>query len=183
MPENENALPIVALDCEMSYTTGGMELTRITCLDFSGKIILDELCRPFNRVLDLNSRWSGISSLDEAKFDLFQIKKKLEVFAGKDTIFLGHGLENDMKALRIIHCRVIDTIIVFPHHRGLPYRNSLKRLAKEILGKDIQTSVTGHDSVEDAFTCIELLRKLENKHIQTWLNCFDFFNAEVHQEF
>jgi hypothetical protein len=41
--------------------------------------------------------------------------------------FLGHGLENDLRALKILHSRVIDTSLVFPHFYGLPYRKMLWR--------------------------------------------------------
>ena len=34
----------------------------------------------------------------------------------------GHGLENDLRHLKLIHDRVIDTSLVFPHFYGLPYR-------------------------------------------------------------
>ncbi|KAI5853833.1 ribonuclease H-like domain-containing protein [Tricharina praecox] len=53
----------LALDCEMSYTTHGMELTRITATAFpSGKIVIDALVKPYGVVLDFNTRFSGVSS-------------------------------------------------------------------------------------------------------------------------
>ena len=39
-------------------------------------------------------------------------------------LFIGHGLENDLRALKILHSRVIDTSLVFPHFYGLPYRET-----------------------------------------------------------
>jgi DNA polymerase III epsilon subunit-like protein len=53
----------LALDCEMSYTTYGMELTRITATAFpSGKIVIDALVKPYGVVLDFNTQFSGVSS-------------------------------------------------------------------------------------------------------------------------
>ena len=53
----------LALDCEMSYTTHGMELTRVTATAFpSGKIVIDALVKPYGVVLDFNTRFSGVSS-------------------------------------------------------------------------------------------------------------------------
>ncbi|KAA8907568.1 hypothetical protein FN846DRAFT_946927 [Sphaerosporella brunnea] len=53
----------LALDCEMSYTTHGMELTRITATAFpSGKIVIDGLVKPYGIVLDFNTQFSGVSS-------------------------------------------------------------------------------------------------------------------------
>jgi DNA polymerase III epsilon subunit-like protein len=46
---------------------------------------------------------------------------------------------------------------VFPHHYGLPYRRSLRSLAKFILEREIQDNPSGHDSFEDAHACLELM--------------------------
>ena len=45
-----------------------------------------------------------------------------------DTVVLGHGLENDLKALRMVHTRVVDTAVLFQHPRGWPYRRALRDL-------------------------------------------------------
>eukprot|EP01034_Spumella_vulgaris_P031280 gene31280-38648_t len=39
---------------------------------------------------------------------------------------------------------------------GLPFKHSLKNLAKEVLKKDIQDSTDGHDSIQDAAIALEL---------------------------
>ncbi|KND00021.1 uncharacterized protein SPPG_04367 [Spizellomyces punctatus DAOM BR117] len=153
---------VVALDCEMSYTTSGMELTRLTAVNWHGKPILDELVRTTFPVLDLNSRWSGISSLEDAKYDLNGITDLLGQIMGRDTILIGHGLENDLKAMRIYHTKIIDTAAIFPHPQGLPRRYPLRFLCQKLLGRFIQQSTTGHDSLEDARTSLELVKlKLE----------------------
>jgi RNA exonuclease 1 len=36
---------VVALDCEMIYTTGGMRVARVSVVDGSGKEIFDQLVR------------------------------------------------------------------------------------------------------------------------------------------
>lgn len=45
-----------------------------------------------------------------------------------DTILIGHALDNDLRALRLVHQRVVDTAALFPHARGLPYRRALRDL-------------------------------------------------------
>jgi len=74
------------------------------------------------------------------------------------TILLGHSLECDLAALRIRHPLCIDTALLFSHPRGPPYKPGLKWLAQRWLGKDIQGGEKGHDSEEDARTCVELLK-------------------------
>lgn len=70
------------------------------------------------------------------------------------TPLIGHGLENDLNALRVIHPTIVDTILLYPHKQGLPYRLGLKMLADQFLDMKIQLedagSVRGHDSAEDA---------------------------------
>jgi len=58
--------------------------------------------------------------------DLIAIRKALHDIIDTNTILIGHGLENDLKTLRIIHHRCIDTALLFPHKAGNPYRRSLK---------------------------------------------------------
>ncbi|TPX60264.1 hypothetical protein SpCBS45565_g07549 [Spizellomyces sp. 'palustris'] len=153
---------VVALDCEMSYTTSGMELTRLTAVNWHGKPLLDELVRTTFPVLDLNSRWSGITSLEDAKYDLNGITDLLGQMMGRDTILIGHGLENDLKAMRIYHTKIIDTAAIFPHPEGLPRRYPLRFLCQKLLGRFIQQSTSGHDSLVDARTSLELVKlKLE----------------------
>ncbi|CCX31518.1 Similar to RNA exonuclease 3; acc. no. Q4WYA1 [Pyronema omphalodes CBS 100304] len=53
----------LALDCEMGYTTHGLELVRITATAFpSGKTVIDALVKPYGVILDLNSRFSGVTA-------------------------------------------------------------------------------------------------------------------------
>ena len=48
------------------------------------------------------------------------------------------SLENDLKALKVVHSRVLDTVLLFPHPKGLPYRSALKVLAAKFLKRRIQ---------------------------------------------
>ena len=41
----DTALEVVALDCEMIYTTGGMRVARVSVVDANGKEVLDEFIR------------------------------------------------------------------------------------------------------------------------------------------
>ncbi|KAF9426255.1 RNA exonuclease 3 [Podila epigama] len=151
---------IVAMDCEMCYTSGGFELIRISAIDKDGKVILDELVRPKHEIWDLNSRFSGITSIDNAKYDLEQARGLFLDLIDEETIIIGQSLENDFKVLRLVHNQVIDTAMLYPHplqaQRNVRY--SLQVLAREHLKINIQDSEHGHDSFEDAKTCLDLVR-------------------------
>ncbi|TGJ80227.1 hypothetical protein E0Z10_g8547 [Xylaria hypoxylon] len=80
-----------------------------------------------------------------------------------ETPLIGHGLENDLNAARIIHPNCIDTVLLWPHDRGLPMRNGLKYLMETKLNRKIQVEATegspeGHDSAEDAQAAGDLVR-------------------------
>ncbi|KAJ3117217.1 RNA exonuclease 3 [Phlyctochytrium bullatum] len=111
-----NEVPVVACDCEMSYTSGGVELVRVTVIDWRGEYLLEELVKTTFPVVDFNTEWSGISSLDEAKYNLAELKEQMSKFMSSSTIIIGHGLENDLNALRLLHSNVIDTALLFPNN-------------------------------------------------------------------
>jgi hypothetical protein len=75
---------------------------------------------------------------------------------------IGHGLENDLNAIRVIHPTIIDTVLLYPHKAGLPFRNSLKALMALHLNRQIQVVIDGkmegHDSKEDANAAGDLVR-------------------------
>ncbi|KAF6844082.1 RNA exonuclease [Colletotrichum musicola] len=81
---------------------------------------------------------------------------------GPDTPLIGHGLENDLNAVRIVHPTLIDTVLLYPHKHGLPYRQGLKMLMDNLLNRKIQVEtsgkVQGHDSAEDARAAGDLVR-------------------------
>jgi RNA exonuclease 1 len=64
-PPNSHADPNMAIsfDCEMAYTTYGLELIRLSATTWpQGEALIDVLVRPLGQVLDLNTRFSGVSS-------------------------------------------------------------------------------------------------------------------------
>jgi RNA exonuclease 1 len=97
-----------------------------------------------------NGYYRSVKSLQEVQKDILK-------FIFEDTILIGHSIENDLKALKLIHKTIIDTAIAFPHYYGLPYRRSLKSLTKSFLKRDIQTAENGHCSFEDSRACLELM--------------------------
>ncbi|KFZ02401.1 hypothetical protein V500_00219 [Pseudogymnoascus sp. VKM F-4518 (FW-2643)] len=213
-PENDDAdddAP-VCIDGEMGYTVHGLELIRLTATSWpSGSPLLDVFVRPLGEVLDLNTRWSGVSAsqltaapplpvptspITRSESAKLQGVPRLHVvdspaaarglllrFLTPRTPVIGHGLENDLNAVRLIHGTVVDTALLFPHQAGLPYRHALRTLASLHLGRTIQAGggvvaaagsasvagssaageggeevVAGHDSKEDANAAGDLVR-------------------------
>jgi hypothetical protein len=179
--------PAISIDCEMGYTTLGMEMIRLSALSWPhGEELIDVLVRPVGEVLDLNTRFSGVS-LDqfnraipfgttseehgdstsedgELESELMKVgspaaaRKLLFDKIGHDTALIGHAIDNDLNVLRIIHPFIVDTVLLYPHPRGLPVRYGLKMLTNKYLHRDIQDQHTGHDSKEDAKATGELVR-------------------------
>lgn len=92
---------------------------------------------------------------------LKDIQKKLLELLDAHTILVGHSLESDLRALQLTHPFIIDTSIIYPHPRGTPMKSSLKWLAQKYLAREIQKGhgTRGHDSIEDAQACLDLVRQ------------------------
>lgn len=188
----------VTYDCEMVYTTLGMELARLTAISWPDKkLLIDVLVRPDGQILDFNTRFSGITAdmYNKAKdYERTQVTRDTESkiveqsdavkpplhrvaspaaarallfeLLNPDTPLIGHAIDNDLNTCRIIHPTVIDTVLLYPHPRGLPIRYRLKDLAAKYLQRDIQTSgAAGHDSREDSEATGDLVR---NKVREEW---------------
>jgi len=96
--------------------------------------------KPSHPILDYNSNYSGIKEgdLDKITTTIADVQTRLMTLFNDKTILVGHSLESDLKALRLIHDTVVDTAQVFPHRRGLPYKRALRTLTGEFLLKIIQ---------------------------------------------
>lgn len=145
---DKGALDPVCFDCEMGYTTQGLELIRLTAVSWpEGRELLDVLVKPIGEVLDLNSRFSGVYPEHFAKaipYGTSDIipnspsqsgqgnqQKPMQVvespaaarellfqFLQPETPLIGHAIDNDLNVCRIIHPTIIDTVILYPASRG-----------------------------------------------------------------
>ncbi|XP_006269051.1 RNA exonuclease 1 homolog isoform X1 [Alligator mississippiensis] len=150
---------VYALDCEMCYTTQGLELTRVTVVDPDLQVAYNTFVKPDNDIIDYNTRFSGVTEEDlkNTTTTIRDVQAILLNLFSAATILIGHSLESDLYAVKLFHNTVVDTSIVFPHRLGLPHKRALKNLTADYLRRIIQDDVGGHDSSEDAAACMELI--------------------------
>jgi DNA polymerase III epsilon subunit-like protein len=187
-PATTDVRPVqpVSFDCEMGYTTLGMEVIRVTAVSWpKGKLLLDVLVRTYGEILDLNTRFSGVTKSAYGNAMPYEsgapkpgmgehlngnglrkvdspaaARKLLFDLISPETPLIGHAIENDLNVVRLIHPFVVDTVLLYPHPRGLPVRFGLKMLSQKYLGRGIQMAgEAGHDSKEDAVATGDLVTK------------------------
>ncbi|ODQ78811.1 hypothetical protein BABINDRAFT_162494 [Babjeviella inositovora NRRL Y-12698] len=155
----------LGVDCEMGYTSWGFEAIRVTFVDYlTGKTVYDTLVKPQGEVIDLNSQFSGVSHIPPGTDSFEEVfRNKMFEYMDQNTILIGHGLENDVNVMRIIHDKIVDTSVLYPRNlTARRSRRSLKQLAFQYLSRVIQTGE--HDSSEDALAAIDIVKfHLEKK--------------------
>ncbi|KAF7232801.1 hypothetical protein EG68_06244 [Paragonimus skrjabini miyazakii] len=172
-PSTTSPVNVYALDCEMVYTTAGCELGRVTIVDCQLQPVLDSVVRPYGTIIDCNTRFSGLTreDLEQSDTRITDIQAKLLHLFDSDTILIGHSLESDLVALKLIHSKIVDTSIMFPHRFGPPKKRALRNLVCELLQRIIQQDDAGHNSLEDAVACMQLVqfRVKENLRRGKWV--------------
>ncbi|KAG0560219.1 hypothetical protein KC19_10G163500 [Ceratodon purpureus] len=152
-------LEMVAVDCEMCYTHVGLELTRVSMVNLQGAVLLDKLVKPENPITNYNTQYSGITKamMADVTTTLADVQEDILKLVHAETILVGHSVENDLNALKILHPLVIDTALLYHHPRkGHMYKPALRVLTAMYLNRKIQGDIAGHDSVEDARAAMDL---------------------------
>jgi len=147
---------------------GSSELAKLCVVDlFTAEVLINRLVQPTDRVIDWRARYSGIKAGDmalavksnQALRGWKAARQELWQFIDRDTVLMGHALQHDLKALHLIHLRVIDTSIVTRMAVSQACRRSwsLKMLCAELANRVIQNHGSeGHDCLEDTLAVREV---------------------------
>ncbi|XP_046650930.1 RNA exonuclease 4-like [Daphnia pulicaria] len=151
---------VLALDCEMvGIGSDGKEsaLARVSIVNQHGVCVYDKFVAPGEEVTDFRTKFSGIRphNLKNASQLGVVCHEVAEMLKGR--LLIGHGLSHDLEVLMIKHPKsnIRDT------SRFKVFRSvvngatpSLKRLAQQFLGIEIQTGE--HSSIQDAQAALRL---------------------------
>ncbi|XP_077545477.1 putative exonuclease GOR [Haemaphysalis longicornis] len=150
---------VYALDCEMCFTIRGLEVTKVSVVGWDGTPVYESYVRPSSPVLDYITAISGVTAehLRNVQTRLQDVQAALLRLFSASTVLVGHGLENDLRVLKLLHDMVVDTAVIYPHNKGLPFRQSLRSLVGTYLKREVQAGHRGHDSTEDAKACMDLV--------------------------
>ena len=167
----------VAIDCEMVGVgpTPDFEsaLARVSLVDYHGHQLYDSFVQPKEPVTDYRTNISGITpQILQTGRDFGTVQADVaQLIDGKTLI--GHAISNDLAVLLLGHPkRDIRDSSKYPPFRELAGGKtpSLKKLARNILGVDIQGGK--HSSVEDARATMLLFRKekegFERERTKNW---------------
>lgn len=159
----------VTLDCEMAGTTNGASEAIFLCVtDYvTGALLLNRFVCPMEKIIQMRSSIHGISksalddaiSQGQALFGWEEARSELWKYIDNNTILVGHALEHDLDALRIIHPRVVDSGILSRNAVGIQrIRWGLRTLCPELLNFEIRQNKGGiHDCLEDVLATREIV--------------------------
>lgn len=167
----------IAIDCEMVGVgpdpQNSSMLARVSMVNFHGAQVYDSFVAPKEAVTDYRTFVSGITA------ELLQGARSFEQVqadvAGlmEGRVLVGHAVRHDLDALMLGHPKrdVRDTSRYKPFREYANGRTpGLKRLAKELLGIEIQAGE--HSSIEDARATMMLYKRekagFEREHVRRW---------------
>ena len=126
-----------AIDCEMCLTNQNKsELTRISVVNENLELLYDTFVKPKNAITDYLTQYSGITKecLDNCTVTIKDVQKKIQEILPSDAILVGHSLNFDLHAMKMIHPYVIDTSCIYSLSGSRIHKARLKQLSAIFLG-------------------------------------------------
>ena len=173
----------VVLDCEMVGVKGGAsELAQLCVVDLlTAEVLVNSLVEPTKQVVDWRTKYSGIRANDmmlairnnRALRGWKEAQMELSKYIDSNTLLIGHALQHDLKALHLIHYRVMDTSIMtrLAVSQECIRSWSLKTLCAELANRAIQNhGAKGHDCLEDTLATREVFLQciLQPEELERW---------------
>ena len=154
---------VIAIDCEMCVTEDPVtrEKDRYSLIRLSvvngfepSQILIDTLVNPAMPIFDCKTDIHGISEekIKAVDFSIRHAQAFLFNICSTDTIIVGHGVHNDLRALRFNHSNVIDTSYLYGLVNEPNAAASIKDISEQALGIKIPDI---HDSVLDSRAALQ----------------------------
>jgi len=157
---------VLGLDCEMVYAKDDPNaLARVSIVSVSGTLLDLYVRRDPAGILDYRTPISGVEPkhlLEENGALPFEVvQEKVLDSISPETILVGHALQNDLRALRMCHLKIVDTALLFTvegkDHWQKHKLHSLVSLMRPKVAT-LQSVVFGeaHDSRQDADWALQI---------------------------
>lgn len=159
----------MTLDCEMAGIASGAGEAILLCVtDYvTGALIINRYVCPTEQITQMRSSIHGVSkatldkavSQGQALAGWKEARAELWKYIDGNTILVGHSLEHDLDALRIIHLKIVDSGILSRNAVGIRRtRWGLQTLCSDLLNVEIRKNKGGiHDCLEDVLATREVV--------------------------
>jgi len=140
-------------------------LARVTVVSVTGTLIDLYVRRDAEGILDYRTPISGVEphhlTEESGALPFADVQEKIVGLIAPETILVGHALQNDLRALRICHLKIVDTALLYAvegkHHWQKHKLHSLVSLMRPKVAT-LQSVVAGeaHDSRQDAEWALQI---------------------------
>ncbi|KAG0417485.1 Small RNA degrading nuclease 5, partial [Dictyocoela roeselum] len=109
------------------------ELGRITIINHKNVVLYDKIVKPVNTISDYRTPYSGLTKKGFRNAISFEtMQNEIMKIIGRNTVIVGHSLENELKAMKVYHELLIDTAHLFrsPDNEKVKLRNLVYKFLK-----------------------------------------------------